>query len=554
MPRAPWYMNSIIYAVDIELFMDASGDGIGDIAGLITRLDYLASLGITCLWLMPFYPTPDRDNGYDVSNYYGVNPSVGTLGDIAIFLREAESRGIRVILDLVIQHTSNEHPWFQSARSDPDSPYRDHYIWRDEPPSNPQQSQIVYYSDESDRSPWTYDDSAGAYYLHHFYDFEPDLNMQNPTVRDECEKIISFWLQLRASGFRIDAAPYIGAQDASERARAKTHSILREIRDVASALRGNAVLVGEVDAEPDQLDDFFGDGHELQMLFNFFANNYLFLALAREEAEPIRRAFDILPSTPRVCQWVHWVRNYDELDLERLTDEERQDVFDAFAPDPDMRIYGRGIRRRFPPMVSGDRQRMELAYSLIFSLPGTPCIFMGEEIGMGEDLSRPGREAVRAPMQWSNETNAGFSTADPDRLAAPVIEEGPFAYETINVANQREDPDSFLNWFQRLIWLRRDTPEIGTGEHRFLDTNCTDVLAHCYTWEKHNLVVLHNLSSEDRTVTVQTDGAIGKNAHEILSDTNYKEADCEHGRFELKPYGYRWFRSGGALRPLLRNQ
>lgn len=548
MRRTPWYKHTIIYALDVEVFMDASGDGIGDFAGLTSRLDYLASLGITCLWLLPFYPTPDRDNGYDVSDYFGVSPRVGTLGDFAYFLREAETRGIRVIIDLVIQHTSDEHPWFQRALNDPDSPYRDYYVWRDEPPETPNQTQIVFSNAEDDISPWTYSDAAGAYYLHHFYDFEPDLNMQNPDVQEEVKRIISFWLKLGASGFRIDAAPYVGALDTSEDQRPTTHEILREIRDVTSAFRGDSVLIGEVDEEPEQLNEFFGDGHELQMLFNFYANNVLFLALAREDATPIRRAFELLPSTPLVCQWVQWIRNYDELDLGRLTDEERQTVFDAFAPDENMRIYGRGIRRRLPPMVKGNRRRMELAYSLMFSFPGTPCIFMGEEIGMGEDLSLSDREPVRTAMQWSNEVNGGFSTVAPDRLVAPVISEGPFSYKKINVADQRRDPKSFLNWFERLIWVRREALEIAAGEHRFLDTDCTEVLAHCYTWNNQTIVLLHNLSSERRTVTVKISGSFGENAQDVLSDSNYSAPDREHSRFELKPYGYRWFRSSSVFR------
>ena len=543
-----WHKNAIIYALDVESFIDADGDGIGDFTGLTNRLDYLAGLGVTCLWLLPCYPTPNRDNGYDVSDYYGIDPRLGTLGDYAEFLREAESRGIRVLMDLVVQHTSDEHPWFKAARADRDSPYRSYYIWRDEPPDSPQHEQIVYLASEQSTAPWTYLDDAGAWYLHHFYDFEPDLNMDNIAVRHEVEQMMTYWLQLGVDGFRIDAAPYLGTTDASPTAaHAATHEILRDFRSLVSTNRGNAVLLGEVDARPDQLADYFGDGHELQMLFNFYLNNYLFLALASREAEPIVRAFETLPSIPNGGQWVNWVRNYDELDLERLSSHEREIVYRQFSPREEMRIYERGIRRRLPPMVKGDQRCIRLAYSLMFSLPGTPCLFMGEEIGMGEDLQLPGRNSVRTPMQWSAGPNGGFSRADAERLVRPVISSGHFGYKKVNVAVQRTDPKSLLSWMRTLIWVRRETPEIGSGTCTFMEIDNPAVLAHRFEHDGHNVLIVHNLSSETVEATLDLGHLADAGFITILS-SSIVESPKRGKSLELEPWGYRWYRLGDTLR------
>lgn len=546
--RENWYENAVIYALDVESFIDANGDGIGDFTGLTNRLDYLAGLGVTCLWLLPCYPTPNRDNGYDVSDYYGIDPRLGTLGDYAEFLREAESRGIRVLMDLVVQHTSDKHPWFKAARADRGSPYRSYYIWRDEPPDNPQHDQIVYLASEQSTAPWTYLDDAGAWYLHHFYDFEPDLNIDNIAVRHEIEQMLTYWLQLGVDGFRIDAAPYLGTTDASpDAAHSVTHDILRDLRSVVVANRGTAVLLGEVDARPDQLADYFGGGHELQMLFNFYLNNYLFLALASQEAEAIVRAFETLPSVPDGGQWVNWVRNYDELDLERLSTHEREIVYRQFAPRKDMRIYDRGIRRRLPPMVNGDQRCIRLAYSLMFSLPGTPCLFMGEEIGMGEDLALPGRNSVRTPMQWSAGPNGGFSRADSERLIRPVIDSGHFGYKKVNVADQRTNPESLLNWMRTLIWVRRETPEIGSGTCTFLEIDNPAVLVHRFEHDGRNVLIVHNLSGATVEVTLDLGHLADAGFITILSSSTV-ESPKRGKSLELEPWGYRWYRIGDTLR------
>ena len=544
--RDLWYKEAIVYAVSVETFFDANGDGIGDFAGLTQRLDHLSTLGVNCLWLLPFYPSPTRDDGYDVSDYYGVDPRYGTSGDFVEFVREAHLRGLRIVVDLVVNHTSDQHPWFQAARSDPNSRYRNYYIFRDEPVDNPKLKQVVY--SRKDHHPWTYDDEAKAYYFHRFYSFEPELNTDNPGVRGEIEKIVQYWITLGVDGFRIDAAPYLGDSIEDRQDGAHPHEMLRSIRDYASAIEGDIALMAEADVKPSLLPNYIGEGHEIHMLFNFYLNNFLFLAFAREEAEPIIRAYKTLPPLPRVGQWLNWVRNHDELDLERLSKQEREEVYRAFAPDENMRVYGRGIRRRFPPMVNGDRRRMELAYSLVLSLPGTPVLRMGQEIGMGDDLSLPERWSVRTPMQWTGEKNGGFSQADPDKLVQPVISSGPFSYEKVNVADQRLESNSFLNWMTRAIGTRRRCPEWGWGQFEPLRTDQDAVLAHTSCWEDGRVMALHNFSGKDLRVKVDYRYGEPQRCLELLSDQPYDKPHPGQHDFELGPYGYRWFRLGGSAR------
>ncbi len=544
--RDLWYKEAIIYALDVRTYLDSNADGCGDFAGLIQKLDHLSTLGVTCLWLLPFFPSPERDGGYDVSDHYGVDPRFGSPGDFVDLVREAHVRGLSVIIDLVINHTSDQHPWFQSARSDPNSPYRDYYFFRDRPPDNPKLEQVVFSAQE--HGPWTYDDIAGAYYFHRFYAFEPELNTNNPAVRAEIEKIIQYWMSLGVDGFRIDAAPYLGDKPSDTRNTAHPHELLRRIRDYASAMRGNVVLLAEADVAPDELAAYAGDGHEIHMLFNFYVNNFLFLSLARESAEPLQRAFANLPQLPYIGQWLNWVRNHDELDLERLSKSEREEVYRAFAPDENMRIYDRGIRRRFPPMVSGDRKRMELTYSLMLSLPGTPVFRTGQEIGMGDDLNVSERLSVRTPMQWSDEPNAGFSHADPEKLVIPVISEGPFGYKKVNLADQRMDPNSFSNWITRAIRARRECPEWGLGQFEILETDQDAVFAHTAAWNDGRVLALHNLSQVGCRVKVKLEHLKRHRLREVHGNGNYGKPEHGMTEFALDPYGFRWFRLDGTLR------
>jgi maltose alpha-D-glucosyltransferase/alpha-amylase len=444
-----WYEKAIIYCLDVETFQDSNGDGVGDFAGLTRRLDYLSRLGVDCLWLNPIHPSPGRDGGYDVADYYNVHPRLGTLGDFAVFLQAAESRGIRVIIDLVVNHTSDEHPWFQSARSSPDSPYRDWYIWSEREPADRRQG--IVFPGEQDET-WTYDRTARAWYYHRFYRFQPDLNIGNPEVREEIKKIASFWLQLGVAGFRMDAVPFlIESTNPDGSAGEKDFGFLTELRQHTQWQRRDALLLAEANVEPDQLTTYFGDSggsaNRLHMLFDFLLNGQIMLALARRDPEPVIGALRETPALPAGSQWATFLRNHDEVDLSRLTADQRDEVFAEFGPREDMRLYGRGIRRRLAPMLGGDPRRIRLAYSLQFTLRGTPVIRYGEEIGMGDELSLPGREAIRTPMQWSPLRNAGFSTAEPDQLVQPVVDDDTFGYGKVSLRAQRNDHGSLLTWF-----------------------------------------------------------------------------------------------------------
>ena len=543
-----WYKNAIIYTLDVEKYQDSDADGIGDFPGLIKRLDYLAGLGATCLWLLPFYPSPMRDNGYDVRDYYGVDHRHGSLGTFVEFMREANERGIRVLVDLVVNHTSTEHPWFQAARSSPTSPYRDWYVWSDHPR---EESGPPVFPGEQDRV-WTRDEQAGAYYLHHFYDFQPDLNVDLAAVRDEIKRIMGFWLELGVSGFRVDAAPFL-IEDTSVRGErgggeVPRYELLSELREFLDRRRGDAVLLAEVNVPPERLPKYYGDGDRFQMLFNFILNQYLFLALARREAEPLARGLRELPQLPRVCQWANFIRNHDELTLDQLDESERQEVFDAFAPDEVARIYDRGIRRRLPPMLDGDWRRVAMTYSLLFTLPGTPILRYGEEIGMGDDLALAGREAVRTSMQWTNEErNAGFSDAPPEKLSRPVIREGPFGFQKVNVEVQERDRGSLLGRIEQMARARKNCPEVGWGTCEVIETAEPSVFVHATTWHGQTLVAMHNLADRPVEFPLKWDGWGKRTLHPLISDDHYDAGPDPHERVRLNAYGFRWIRAGAEI-------
>jgi trehalose synthase len=536
-----WWKNAVVYCLDVETYLDWDNDGTGDLAGLTERIDYLAGIGVTCLWLMPFHPSPGRDDGYDVTDYYAVDERLGTLGDFVVLVRTAKDRGLRVIIDLVVNHTSDRHPWFRSARASRNSPYRDFYVWRDEP--GPEPPEVVF--PDAEDSVWTYDERAGQWYLHHFYSHQPDLNIGNPKVRDEISRIAGFWLQLGVDGFRVDAVPFLlQTGEDGEGPELDPHRLLKELRSFVNRRNGEAVLLGEVNLPSKQLAGYFGDapGDEMQMLFAFPVMQAMYLALARHDARPLARAMKRLPKIPPTCQWANFVRNHDELTLDQLTDKERQEVFDAFGPEPDMQLFDRGLRRRLPPMLDGDERRIRLVYSLLLSLPGTPVLFYGEEIGMGENLDIDGRMSVRTPMQWTDQRNGGFSSVPPSRLQRPVVE-GRFGPMAVNVSDQRRDPDSLLNWFERMTRRRRETPELGLGEATLLDTGDNAVLAHRVDHAGSTVVAVHNLADEPRQVRVAL-GDVADRECTDLFDLGPGAPVDERGSVDLKldGYGYRWFR------------
>jgi len=543
-----WYKEAVVYCVEVDSFSDSNGDGCGDLPGLTSRLDYLARLGVTCLWLNPIHPSPQRDGGYDVSDYYGIDPRLGTLGDFVELAAQARSRGIRLLLDLVVNHTSDQHPWFRSARTDPDSPYRHWYVWSKDEPADRRQG-IVFPGEQTET--WTFDESARQWYYHRFYDFQPDLNWANPAVRAEIKKVMGFWLQLGASGFRIDAAPFVleqvtpgvdpGPQD---------FSILDDWRQDAQWRNGEAVLLCEANVSAEELPKYCaavadGPNDRAHMLFAFGLNAKLWLALARCDAEPLIESLARMPRLAAMAQWATFLRNHDELDLSKLTDEQRSDVMAAFAPKADMRIYGRGIRRRLASMMSGNRRRIELAYSLQFTMPGTPILRYGEEIGMGENLKLPGREAIRTPMQWDAGPTGGFSSAPAAALARPLPTRGDYTAKRVNVQSQRPDRESLLRWFEELIRVLRECPEIGVGEPGVVEVALPrSVLAHRFDAPEGSILLLHNLADAPVTVDVSATDT-GKNPYEVFSDSRYDPLPRTLSELRLGGFGYRWIR----LRP-----
>ena len=547
-----WYKNAIIYCLSVATYMDTDGDGIGDFKGLMRQLDYLLGFGVTAIWLMPFQPSPGKDGGYDVADYYGVNPQFGTLGDFVEFTHGCHQRGIRVLIDLVVNHTSNEHPWFQQARRHPESKYRDWYVWSKKKPKDAKSGMVF---PGVQKSTWTYDDVAKSYYFHRFYEFQPDLNTANPDVQAEILKIMGFWIQLGVSGFRMDAVPFVIAEKGPNVTEPiEQYEMLRSLREFLSWREGDAIILAEANVLPNTDLDYFGkEGERLQMMFNFQVSQNLFYALATADNRPLIKSLKKTKPRPATAQWGQFLRNHDELDLGRLTNEQRQAVFAAFGPDKDMQLYDRGIRRRLAPMLQGDRRRLELAYSLLLTLPGTPVIRYGDEIGMGDDLRLPERQCARTPMQWSSEPQAGFTQGDKPIL--PVVSGGAYGFEHVNVAEQRRDPNSLLNWMERMIRMRKEVPEIGWGDFTVLRVARQDVLALRYDWRNNSVVILHNLSGEPREFWVD----VGLQAEEgsllvnLLSGEHSTAEKSARHCILLEGYGYRWFRVGGLCNLLNRS-
>ena len=546
-----WYKNAIVYCLSISTFMDANSDGIGDFRGLMNRLDYLQGIGVTAIWLMPFQPSPFRDDGYDVADYYGVDPRYGTLGDFVEFAHGCKQRGIRVIIDLVVNHTSDQHPWFREARSDPKSKYRDWYVWSKKKPKDASAG-VVFPGVQ--KSTWNYDKEARAWYFHRFYDFQPDLNTSNPEVQAEILKIIGFWIQLGVSGFRMDAVPFVIAKKGADvKVPAEQYDMLRTFREFLSWRQGDAIILAEANVVPKSDMEYFGEaGERLQMMFNFAVNQHLFYALASGDSRPLVKALAATRISEATAQWGQFLRNHDELDLGRLTEKQRQTVFAAFGPDKDMQLYNRGIRRRLAPMLQGDRRRLELAYSLMMGLPGTPVLRYGDEIGMGENLRLPERNCARTPMQWSAEPQGGFTKSEKPIL--PVISGGAYGCEHVNVAAQRRDPDSLMNWMERMIRMRKEAPEVGWGEFTVLQTRTPEVLAIRYDWRNNSVLVVHNLSAVPREVLLDVGLENSGRLVNLLSQENSDANASGKHRLLLEPYGYRWFRVGGLDYILKRSQ
>jgi trehalose synthase len=536
-----WWKNAVVYCLDVKRFADSDGDGWGDFRGLASKVDYLADLGVTCLWLMPFYPSPMRDDGYDITDYYGIDSRLGTFGDFVEFMRTAHDRGMRVITDLVPNHTSDEHPWFQSARQGRDAPFHDWFVWADKKPAE-SPTDVAFPGEET--SIWEYVPECDQYYLHRFYRFQPDLDVSNPAVRDEIARIAGFWLELGVSGFRIDAVPaLLQSDDDAARARLPDpHEFFRDLRAFLGRRAGDSVLLGEVNLPHDQQRQFFGEGHatELSACFDFITMQNLWLSMARQDASPVAHAVESRPGLATAAQWGTFVRNHDELTLDGLTVGERQEVFDAFGPKKSMQVYNRGLRRRAPTMLDGDPDRLRLLYSLMFSIPGTPVLFYGEELGMGENLAADQRLAVRTPMQWTGGRNGGFSEAPSADLVSQVVR-GAYGPKSVNAEQQRSDPDSMHAFVRALMRAYRECPELGWGAFTLLDCDQPGVLAHRCTWQDRAVVALHNLTDRPVSATVTLPEGVGPvRMAEPLGDVRM-ETDG-HGRLDVRlgRYGRQW--------------
>jgi maltose alpha-D-glucosyltransferase / alpha-amylase len=539
-----WYKNAILYCLSVGTYMDSNGDGIGDFQGLMRRLDYLHGLGVTAIWLMPFQASPGRDDGYDISDYYGVNPAYGTLGDFVEFTHAAEQRGIRVLIDLVVNHTSDQHPWFRKARSDRKSSFRDWYIWSDKKPASAGKGMVF---PGVQKSTWSYDREAKAWYFHRFYDFQPDLNTSNPKVQAEILKIMGYWIQLGVCGFRMDAVPFvISTKGPNVSKPVEQYDMLRVLREFLQWRQGDSIILAEANVLPRTDLEYFGEaGDRMHMMFNFQVNQTLFYALAAADQRPLVKALKATRPRPATAQWGMFLRNHDELDLGRLTERQRQKVFEAFAPSPEMQLYDRGIRRRLAPMLNGDRRRLELAYSLMFTLPGTPVLRYGDELAMGDNLELPERTAARTPMQWSTEPHAGFTKSD--RPVVPVIDNGPYGYQHVNAAAQRRDPNAMLNWTERIIRMRKEVPEVGWGDFEVIETRQHGVLVMRYDWRNNSVMFVHNLTDSPIEITfaVGLHNQSDKLLVNLLSEDHSHAGEDGRHRLLLEAFGYRWYRVGG---------
>jgi maltose alpha-D-glucosyltransferase/alpha-amylase len=534
-----WYKDAVFYQLHVKSFADSNADGIGDFPGLTSKLDHLASLGVDCLWIQPMYPSPFKDDGYDISDYTNIHPSYGTLQDFESFLNQAHALGLRVIIELVLNHTSDQHAWFQEARSSTDNPRRDWYVWSDTD-DRYRGVRIIFL--DTELSNWAWDPVSKAYYWHRFFSHQPDLNFDNPAVREEIWKVMKFWLDLGVDGFRVDAVPYlIEREGTSCENLPETHAVLKELRARVDAHFTGRVLLAEANMWPEDVRPYFGDGDEFHMSFHFPIMPRMFMALRLEDRKPLIDIIERTPNIPESCQWGIFLRNHDELTLEMVTDAERQYMWDEYAKDPRARI-NMGIRRRLAPLMEGDRRRIELMSGLLMSLPGSPIMYYGDEIGMGDNVYLGDRNSVRTPMQWDGSFNAGFSTADPERLWLPLISNAVYGYQSINVESQRRNPTSLLNWTRRLIEVRRPMRVFGRGTIEFLKPENHRVLAFTRRLGKETVLVVNNLAGTAQAVELDLSQFNGAIPIEMFGASVFPRITHEPYIMMMGPYNFYWFR------------
>jgi len=534
-----WYKDAVFYELHVKAFSDSSGDGTGDFRGLLARLDHLQELGVDCLWILPMYPSPFRDDGYDIADYRSVHPDYGTLQDFEEFLRAAHARGMRVITELVVNHTSDRHPWFQESRSSPDSPRRDWYVWS-ETDDRYRGVRVIFC--DTERSNWAWDPDSKAHYWHRFFSHQPDLNYDNPAVREEMWQVMRFWLDLGVDGFRVDAVPYLieregtGCENLPE-----THDVLKFFRRRLDESYPGRMLLAEANMWPEDVRPYFGEGDEFHMAFHFPIMPRMFMAIRLEDRKPLVEIIERTPAIPASCQWGLFLRNHDELTLEMVTDEERDYMYEEYARDQVARI-NLGIRRRLAPLLEGDRRRIELMNGLLMSLPGSPILYYGDEIGMGDNVYLGDRNGVRTPMQWSGGWNAGFSTADPERLYSPLISNPVYGYQAVNVESQRRNDSSLFNWMRRIIRVRKSTRVFSRGGIEFLKPANHRVLAYVRALGSEKVLVVNNLAGTSQAVELDLRGLAGAIPIEMFGGSLFPRIGEAPYVLTLGPYDFFWFK------------
>ena len=522
-----WYKNSVFYELSVRAFKDSDGDGHGDLRGLTEKLDYLQTLGVDCIWIMPIYPSPLRDDGYDIADYYSVDPDYGSLDQLKVLIEAAHQRDIRIIMDLVLNHTSDEHPWFQASRSDRSSPYRDYYVWNDDDKKYPD-VRIIF--SDVEKSNWTWDEKAGQYFWHRFYSTQPDLNFDNPKVRDEMLNVMRFWLTLGIDGFRVDAPTYLFEREGTNcESLPETHAYLKRIRSMMDAEFPGAIMLAESNQWPGELARYFDAGDEFHMAFHFPLMPRMYLALAQGDASAIIDILEATPAIPESCQWMLFLRNHDELSLEMVTENERGFMWREYAPEPQM-ILNLGIRRRLAPIMRNDRRKIEVINSLLFTLPGSPILYYGDEIGMGDNLNLPDRNGVRTPMQWDDSLNAGFSTGEP----FSELVQGEFGYQRVNVASQVNDPSSLFRCIKRMIAIRKEHAAFGSGGMEWIDMGIPSVAAFLRRYQDDTILVINNLASCAETIQIPEEYQ--------MNYLNLLGGDLQTltAQVTLQPYSYMW--------------
>ena len=534
-----WYKDAVIYQLHVRAFHDSNGDGIGDFRGLTQKLDYIQEVGATVIWLLPFYPSPLKDDGYDIADYLSVHPSYGTLDDFKVFLEEAHTRGLRVITELVVNHTSDQHPWFQQSRSSPDNPYRNWYVWSD---TDDRYRNVRVIFVDTEMSNWAWDPISKSYYWHRFFSHQPDLNYDNPEVCEEVWKVMKFWLDMGVDGFRLDAVPYLVEREGTNCENLpETHVVLKALRKRLDEHFSNRMLLAEANQWPADLGPYFADGDEFHMAFHFPLMPRMFMAIRLEDRKPIIEILQRTPAIPDLCQWGIFLRNHDEMTLEMVTDEERDYMYDEYAKDKIAKLNV-GIRRRLAPLLENDRRRIELMNGMLLSLPGTPIVYYGDEIGMGDNIYLGDRNGVRTPMQWNGGWNAGFSTADPERLYSPLISNAVYGYQAINVLSQQRAEHSLLSWMRRIVKLRKSSSVFGRGTIEFLDPDNHRVLAYIRQWENNRILVVNNLSSSAQAAELDLGQLRGFIPIEMFGGNPFPRIGELPYLLTLGPYQFYWFR------------